>query len=62
MYLSTSKENMILDDFNARIKTAHDIINLLNNLIQIEKSTWLSSSSNETNRKKSKLFWYLPNL
>jgi len=53
---------MILDDFNARIKTAHDIINLLNNLIQIEKSTWLSSSSNETNRKKSKLFWYLPNL
>jgi len=53
---------MILDDFNARIKTAHDIINLLNGLIRIEKTTWLSSNPNGTNQKQSKLFWYLSNL
>ncbi|XP_027850503.2 uncharacterized protein LOC114129852 [Aphis gossypii] len=63
LYLTISEEKMMLDDFNARIKTAHDIINLLNGLIHIEKTTWISSNPNGTNQKqkfkelKKKINW-----
>ncbi|XP_025204345.1 uncharacterized protein LOC112601121 [Melanaphis sacchari] len=54
VYRSVSKEMMILDDFNERIKSVHDIINQLNGLIQIEKSAWLISNNN-TPKDKQKL-------
>jgi len=50
---------MILDDFKQRMKSAHDIINQLNGLIQIEKSVWLASNDNTSKDKHSKLFWCL---
>lgn len=53
---------MILDDFKERMKSAHDIINQLNCLIQIEKSVWLAPKyDNSPKDKQSNLFWYLPN-
>jgi len=52
---------MILDDFKERMKSAHDIINQLNYLIQIEKSVWLTPRyDNSLKDKQSNLFWYLP--
>jgi len=53
---------MILDDLKERMKSAHDIINQLNYLIQVEKSVWLAPKYvNNPKEKQSNLFWYLPN-
>lgn len=54
LYKSISEENMILDEFKARMKSAHSIIIQLIGLIKVEKSVWLTSKDNN-----SKLFWFL---
>lgn len=54
---------MILNDFKERMKSAYDIINQLNYLIQVEKSVWLAPKYDNTPKdKQSNLFWYLSNL
>ncbi|XP_060860647.1 uncharacterized protein LOC132938013 [Metopolophium dirhodum] len=51
---SITEENMILDDFKERMKSAHDIINQLNYLIQIEKSVWLTPKYDDSPKDKQK--------
>ncbi|XP_029342590.1 uncharacterized protein LOC100572224 [Acyrthosiphon pisum] len=51
---SITEENMILDDFKERMKSAHDIINQLNYLIQIEKSVWLAPKYENTPKAEQK--------
>jgi len=59
-YKSISEENLILDDFKERMKSAYEIINQLNCLIQVEKSVLLAPKYDNTLKdKQSNLFWYL---
>jgi len=51
---------MILDDFKERMKSAYEIINQLNCLIQVEKSVWLAPKYDNTLKdKQSNLSWDL---
>ncbi|KAL4121722.1 hypothetical protein QTP88_014178 [Uroleucon formosanum] len=51
---SITEENMILNDFKERMKSAYDIINQLNYLIQVEKSVWLAPKYDNTPKDKQK--------